>query len=101
MSPCLKRFNVPNAAWVSLIVVAVTACTDDRAAPRTLSDLLACNDRAVGGGALRKMGRVDYEMQIEEPGFQAVGRYTAERAGRARIDVYVGDERVFSEGWDG
>jgi hypothetical protein len=66
-----------------------------------LAALLACHDRAVGGSALRAMPSVQYDLEITEPKFTVRGTYLATRSGVARIDVFAGAERVFSEGWDG
>jgi hypothetical protein len=70
----------------------------------TVSQLLACHDRAVGGPALRALQRVEYDLSIEEPGMSLRGRYRAARSGtsgRMRIDVYADSVRVYSEWWDG
>lgn len=90
VAACAPRARSPDARSAT-----------DRATAAELARVLACNDRAIGGPALRRVNRVRYEIQIEEPGFSAVGHYTAERVGRARVDVSVGGQRVFSEGWDG
>ncbi|HET8623629.1 MAG TPA: hypothetical protein VFM14_08705 [Gemmatimonadales bacterium] len=87
-------------AFVALAAVALAAVLYDP----ELDRLLACHDRAVGGPALRKVHRVEYELSIDEQGMSLRGRYRAVRegiAGRMRIDVYTGAERVFSEWWDG
>ena len=89
-------------AWAIVLWAPVLACVGGaQAREASLARVLACNDRAVGGPALRRVSRVQYELQIEEPGFNAVGHYAAERLGRAQIDVFVVRDRVFSEGWDG
>lgn len=92
-----------------LLVVPLAACgsaADDSvdeldSAGANLADLLACNDRAIGGDALRGARRVEYDLEIVEPAFTAQGQYVADRAGTVRIDIFVDGERVFSEGWDG
>jgi hypothetical protein len=68
---------------------------------RSLADLLACHDSAVGGPALRAVRRLEYRLVIEEAGMTLRGRYRATRDGRMRIDVFAGGTRVYSEGWDG
>ena len=68
---------------------------------RTLSDLIACNDSAIGGDALRQLTRVEFDLQIREPTFEVDATYVAERRGTARIDIFDDGRRVFSEGWDG
>ena len=101
-----------HRAWAIVLSALVLACAPTLRSPDAvngtdgstvaeLARVLACNDRAVGGPALRRVNRVRYELRIEEPGFIAVGDYVAERFGRAQIDVFVGEQRVFSEGWDG
>ncbi|MDA0327923.1 MAG: hypothetical protein O2958_02755 [Gemmatimonadetes bacterium] len=65
-----------------------------------LASLLACNDRAIGGEALRAIQAVEFDLEIVEPGFSLTGLYRADRAGVVRIDVFAGTERVFSEGWE-
>jgi hypothetical protein len=103
---------VKHHAWTIVLWALVLACavnvhsheavnSTDPSTATELARVLACNDRAVGGPALRRVNRVRYELQIEEPGFTAVGHYAAERLGRAQIDVFVAEQRVFSEGWDG
>jgi hypothetical protein len=69
-----------------------------------LDSIVACNDRAVGGPALRRVNRVEYDISIDEQGMSLRGRYRAVRegtGGRMRIDVFAGDTRVYSEWWDG
>ena len=81
------------------------ACTPDAAEPPaeviSFDDLIACNDAAVGGDALRQIQQVEYDLHIKEPAFEVEGTYVANRAGTARIDIFADGERVFSEGWDG
>ena len=89
-----------------LFLGACTAESPDRpgeapAKPASLDELLACNDAAVGGEALRALQRVEYDLHIQEPTFEVEGTYVADRAGTARIDIFADGERVFSEGWDG
>lgn len=69
-----------------------------------LDRLLACQDRAAGGAALRAVNRIEYDLAIEEQGHALTARYRAVRegiAGRMRIDVFAGGTRVYSEWWDG
>ena len=67
----------------------------------SITDLLACNDRAVGGDALRQLQRVEFDLEIVEPTFEVEGVYVAARDSAVRIDIFADGQRVFSEGWDG
>jgi hypothetical protein len=88
-----------SAPLVLLIEIASAASVGS--GDRTLSQLLACHDSAVGGPALRAVQRLEYRISIEEGGATLRGRYRATRDGRMRIDVFADSTRVFSEGWDG
>lgn len=98
--------SVPLFFAPLLLLGACTSGSPDRpAAPlpasASLDDLIACNDGAVGGDALRAIQRVEYALRITEPTFQVDATYSADRDGIARIDIFAEGERVFSEGWDG
>jgi len=102
---------------LTLLLVTAGACgwtgsarddsggTEQAPAAASLDSILSCNDRRVGGDALRSIRAVEYDLHIVEPTFEVDATYRAERAegtaGIARIDIYAGGERVFSEGWDG
>lgn len=96
-----------ETASLALIVLAACradpAATPDRQPGPTppLSALIACNDSVVGGGALRDLRRVEFDLRIVEPTFQVDGTYGADRNGVVRIDIFSEGVRVFSEGWDG
>jgi hypothetical protein len=79
--------------------IVLGACSREPQSARNadLQKLLTCNDAAIGGDALRAATRVDYELDIAEPDSQAMAHYTALHTGEMRIDVYRGDERVYSE----
>ena len=67
----------------------------------SIDNLLLRNARARGG--LSKLGwvrTVDSLIAIEEQGARLIGRYRATRNGLMRIDVFLGDKRVASEGVD-
>jgi hypothetical protein len=67
-----------------------------------LPELLEQHTRARGGRqAIESVGSLEVELQIVEPTFEVTGLYRADRGGSMRIDVFTGDERVFSEGLDG
>lgn len=66
-----------------------------------LDHLIARNTAARGGaGRLNALHSIESIVRITEPGFSVIGRYLATAAGQVRIDVYVGEKRVFSEGVD-
>ena len=66
--------------------------------PMTVETLLAENARARGGVALlESLEAVRYQLEITEPGFSVTATYVATRSGYMRIDVYAGEERVFTE----
>lgn len=67
----------------------------------TLAEVVQCNARAAGAGALAALGAVAYRLEIAEPGFIAQAYYRVTREGRMRIDIHVDGDRVFSEGHDG
>jgi hypothetical protein len=67
----------------------------------SLTDLLACNDRAIGGDALRQQQLVEFDLEIVEPSFEVDGFFVAARDSAVSIDIFADGERVFSEGWDG
>ena len=76
-------------------LLAAAAITAER--PYVLADILDRHSVAMGvpADALR------VDLLIEEPTFTVTGQYWANRNGEMRIDVYAGDERVFTEALDG
>ena len=58
---------------------------------------------ATAGGkeAIEKVQAVEMHLTIQEPEFTVDAIYKADRKIRMRIDVYAGDKRVFTEGFDG
>lgn len=64
--------------------------------PPTLEDVLASHRSAVGTAA----AAVDIQLLIEEPAFTVTASYRANRNGEMRIDVFAGEERVFTEALD-
>ncbi|GJL92981.1 MAG: hypothetical protein DHS20C04_26400 [Hyphococcus sp.] len=64
----------------------------------TLDRLLDAHAQARGGkAALESINSVDVTLEIVEPDFSLTGHYRASRDGMMRIDVYAGDDRVFTE----
>lgn len=89
---------------VALIAAGcATGPADEPAATAAVQDdIIARHVAAVGGeDAIEAVEAIEVRLQIQEPGFAVTGHYRARRDGRMRIDIYAGDERVFSEGFDG
>lgn len=83
---------IPAAVLALLAAAAITA---ER--PVLLADILERHSTAVGA----PIAAIEVDLLIEEPAFTVTGQYRADRSGDMRIDVYAGDQRVFSEALDG
>lgn len=79
---------------VIALVATLTCCASEPSMDR----LLERHTEARGGmAAIEAIASLQITLQIEEPTFSVRGEYVATRAGNMRIDVYAGDERVFTE----
>jgi hypothetical protein len=68
----------------------------------TLDQLIARNLEAAGGREeVRAVQAIRVNLHIADPGFEAEGVYYAARPARMRIDIKVGDKRVYAEAFDG
>jgi hypothetical protein len=68
----------------------------------SLQDVLTLYTQAVGGKeAIEKVRAVEMHLTIQEPEFTVDAIYKADRNIRMRIDIYAGEKRVFTEGFDG
>lgn len=66
-----------------------------------LDAILSRHTEAMGGAdAIEQRRAVDVVLEVAEASFSGTVRYRADRGGLVRVDVFVGDERVFSEGID-
>ena len=86
-----------------LLAIGIAACTSgDSAVQEVLvSEILEMNLKAVRGDAQDSDVRsTDKTVRISEADYTLVGRYRAAGSGLMRIDVFSGDDRVFSEGKD-
>ena len=82
----------------ALLLVFVTSCAPDPDPGMTLERLLEAHAEARGGkAALENLQSMTVDLEIVEPDFTVTGQYRASRDGRMRIDVYAGDQRVFTE----
>lgn len=81
------------SALLSLILLACEPATE-----LTLEQLLDRHAEARGGiDKLTNLNSVRIGLRITEPEFTVRGDYVAARDGHMRIDIYAGDERVFTE----
>ena len=82
----------------TLLFVVITACAPKPAPEMTLERLLDAHADARGGkAALENLQTMTVDLEIIEPDFTVTGHYRASRDGQMRIDVYAGDQRVFTE----
>ena len=64
----------------------------------TLGTLIERHTDSRGGAeAIEDVQSLRFDLEITEPGFTVRGDYIATREGYMRIDIYAGDERVFTE----
>lgn len=81
---------------VLLILLAGGACASD--SPMRTNDLIERHMNARGGvQAFEQLHALRLALEITEPGFTVRGDYVATKSGYMRIDIYAGDERVFTE----
>ena len=86
-----------------LFATGITACTsgDNAEQDVLVAEILQMNLQAVRGDTRNSGVRTtDKTVRISEANYTLVGRYRAAGIGMMRIDVFAGDERVFSEGKD-
>lgn len=82
--------------FMLLMCAFLVAC--DAVEPIAINDIIAQHTTARGGQSkLEGVNNVDVELNIVEPKFTLNGRYRATRDGYMRIDVYAGEQRVFTE----
>jgi hypothetical protein len=83
-------FLIGAAAFAVSAFAAVTP-------PMTSDEILQAHTDARGGlEAIQAVDSMDVRLTIDE-GWVATGQYQANRDGSMRIDVYIGEERVFTE----
>ena len=86
-----------------LLAIGIAACTSGDSAEQDIlvADILQMNLKAVRGDTRNSGVRsTDKIVRISEADYTLVGRYRAAGSGLMRIDVFSGDDRVFSEGKD-
>ncbi len=83
-------------AFAALTALAFAGCAP--APAMTIERLLDAHAEARGGKqALENIRTIIVDLEIVEPDFTVTGRYRASRDGQMRIDVYAGEDRVFTE----
>lgn len=83
--------------FLGALTLMLMAC-DGGPRPVTLSELVEQHTIARGGARkLEAVKTIEVELEIVEPKFTLTGLYRATREGHMRIDVFAGDQRVFTE----
>lgn len=84
-----------------LLLLAVPAFAQEPRA-KTVDDIIRKNVEAGGGqAAIEAVHNVSIKLHIAEAKSAYDAVYVADRRGRMRIDVYAGNERVYTEAYDG
>lgn len=98
----MARFRSLSFAGLLLVMLAMTTGCAGVPQPPSLATVISRNTDAMGGlAAMKRVHSIRYFLTITEPKFQVQGVYTADRQGRARIDIFDQGRRVFSEAFDG
>lgn len=67
-----------------------------------LKNIIENHTNALGGAeAVEAIQGIQVDFHLIEPTFEVDGIYSADRTGRMRVDIFVQNVRVFSEGFDG
>jgi hypothetical protein len=86
-----------------LLLLSLASCATFKGRPAwTLQELIKRHTSARGGrAAIEAISTLEDKIRIVEPTYTADGLWRVSRRGRMRIDVYMGDQRVWTEGFDG
>lgn len=88
----------PRRAACGAFLLLLLACRPGAPSEIDLATLLERHTEARGGAeAIEAVESLAVELEIAEPEFTVSGRYVATRDSRMRIDIYAGDQRVFTE----
>ena len=94
---CQRVLHVQMSRTLVGSLCLVAGCTS---AP-DLDSVIARHVEARGGAAaIESIQTFEADIRIVEPTFEVDGTYVATRDGRMRIDIRVGDDRVFTETLD-
>jgi hypothetical protein len=97
-SLCLGRSLV-----APLLLLSLGSCASSGGdTATTLDELIRRHTEARGGRvAIEAITILEDKIRIVEPTYTADGLWRVNRSGRMRIDVFIGDQRVWTEGFDG
>lgn len=94
----MKQTLLTNGVIAICLTFGLAACET----PDPLTQVIEKNTEARGGAdAIASVQTFQSRVQIVEPNFTLMGEYVATRDGKMRIDVFAGDQRVFTEAFDG
>ncbi len=94
----MKQTLLTNGIIAICLTLGLAACE----APDPITQVIEKNTEARGGAdAIASVQTFQSRVQIVEPNFTLMGKYVATRDGKMRIDVFAGDQRVFTEAFDG
>lgn len=98
----LQRLGVGAIAALTILLTPGCSGAQEPEADLTVDQVIERHIAAIGGGdAIDAIKNIHIQPEIIEPEFTLLGDYRATRAGRMRVDVFIGGQRVFSEGIDG
>lgn len=96
----MKTPNYRTGLAVVAMLLALSGC--EKGHQTDISTILARHTEARGGAAaLEAVQAIEVTRRVVEGNRQLTTRYIATRDGRMRLDVYQGNESIFSEGNDG
>jgi hypothetical protein len=92
----LRSSMMSRIVFTAFATLLLMGC--NMADPVTLGTLIEHHTESRGGAeAIEDVRSLRLDLEITEPGFTVRGDYIATRDGYMRIDIYAGDERVFTE----
>lgn len=93
-----QRFGF--SAVAALLVIGCSGEGGEEPGP-TVDEVIERHIEAIGGAAaIDAVDNIQIQAEVIEPEFTVGGAYRATRDGQMRVDIYVGGDRVFSEGID-
>lgn len=98
----MQRFGIGTTAVLAVLLMPGCSGAGEPEADLTADEVIARHIDAIGGAeVIGAIQNIHVQPEIIEPEFTLLGDYRATRAGRMRVDVFIGGDRVFSEGIDG
>jgi hypothetical protein len=87
---------------LAFLGVGIAGCATLGSPSLSLEQLVRRHTEARGGqAAIEGIRNLEARLRIVEPTYAAEGVWRVDRAGRMRIDVFIGRDRVFTEAFDG